>query len=73
MSNVVKLLQNGTPETMFTNALAEAADVEIAMVVMLRNDGMIRCDWTKIPSSLIAMGLIRMLDKKFMEAYDDQI
>lgn len=67
MAKIVKLLRNGSPETLFTNALAEADEVEVALVVMLRKDGMIRTDWSTVPSGLTALGLVDMLHKAVLK------
>lgn len=60
MSNVVNLLISGTPRTLFTNALAESEDIEVALIVMLSKDGKIRTDWTQT-TMITAFGLIEML------------
>lgn len=67
MGDVLKFLQNGSPETLFTNALAEAGEVEYAIIVMMRKDGKIRTDWSAIPSGIAALGAVDILHRAILQ------
>lgn len=66
-ASVLKFQRNGSPATLFENALAEAGEVEFALVVMLRKDGFVRTDWSFIESSMTALGCAELLKQRLMD------
>lgn len=66
-ADVLKFQRNGSPATLFENALDEADEVEFALVVMLRKDGVVRTDWSAISSSMTALGCAELLKQRIMD------
>jgi hypothetical protein len=67
MGDIVKMHQKGTPGMLFATALAEADEVEFALIVMVRKDKIIRTNWSTISSGATALGAIDILHRQLLK------
>lgn len=67
-ATITKLLRAGTPETLFTNLLDRAEEMEFVLVVCVQKDHTLTCHWSQLPNNLTAMGAADMLKDAVKEA-----
>ena len=60
-ADILKLLRNGTAETLLANLTEQAEDISYMLVVRVMKDGSIKHDWTTIQNSLAALGAVETL------------
>jgi len=66
-ADIVRFQKTGTPRTLLENALEECAEYEFMIMVAIRKDARIDCQWSTLPSNIAAVGAVEFLKQRLME------